>query len=307
MMICERRVITNADVVVSTCDTSGSFVLEEVVFNTVLIDEASQATEPEVLVPITHGAQRVILVGDQCQLQPVVLSGQCKRCGLDCSLFERLIRIGMKTSLLRIQYRMHPILSAFSNHLFYNDKLKDGVKEKNRPINPRICYPNGDAPLCFYHVVGNETVGGNGSSYMNMTEGKAVIELTLSLINSGVEPSQIGIITGYTGQKLLIQNLLSKSHLSSVEFASVNMYQGREKDYIIFSCVRSNNRNMIGFLSDKKRLNVALTRARYGIFVVGNAELLKHDDTWGMYVDYHIGYHSLVEGTVGSWRRLDTV
>lgn len=306
-MICERRVITNADVVVCTCDTSGARVLDELVFNTVLIDEASQATEPEVLVPITHGAQRVILVGDQCQLQPVVLSGQCKQCGLDCSLFERLIRIGMNTSLLRTQYRMHPILSAFSNHVFYNDKLKDGVSERNRPINPRICYPNRKVPMCFYHIVGNETVGGNGSSYMNMTEGKAVIEITLSLISSGVDPSQIGIITGYTGQKLLIQNLLSKSHLTSVEFASVNMYQGREKDYIIFSCVRSNNRNVIGFLSDKKRLNVALTRARYGIFVIGNAELLKHDDVWGMYVDYHIGNHSLVEGRVDAWRPLDIV
>ena len=301
----QRKIIIGAEVVVSTCDSAGASVFEGLRFNSVLIDEASQATEPECLIPITHGSQRLILVGDQCQLQPVILCPQCKMCNLDLSLFERLFSIGMKVNLLRSQYRMHPILSAFSNHAFYEDKLKDGITERNRPILQKLDYPNKKAPLCFWHVIGSETVGRTGNSYMNMTEGKCVIELVQHLLSCGVKTSQIGIITSYTGQRLLLQTLLAKSHIADVELASVNMYQGREKDYIIFSCVRSNMNNTIGFLKDQKRLNVSLTRARYGLFVVGNASLLKSDTIWNMYIRFHQGFKTLVEGKMGHWRVID--
>lgn len=303
----QRKIIRNSEVVVSTCDSSGANVFEGLCFHTVLIDEASQATEPECLVPITHGAERLILVGDQCQLQPVILCPECRRCKMDLSLFERLIHIGMDVQLLREQYRMHPVLSEFSNHAFYEDKLRDGISEANRPVLEKLGYPNKKAPLCFWHVVGEEAVGRTGTSYMNMTEGKCVIELVQHLLSNGVRESQIGIITSYTGQRLLIQTLLSKSHISNIELASVNMYQGREKDYIIFSCVRSNLKNQIGFLKDQKRLNVSLTRARFGFFIIGNIDTLKNDEIWKMYLRFHIGYKSLIEGKMNRWQLKDAI
>lgn len=291
--------------VVSTCDSSGSRLLQKMRFNTVLIDEASQATECETLVPIVHGAERVVLVGDQQQLQPVVISSACRRAGMSVSMFERLINTGMKVQMLRVQYRMHPELSAFSNEEFYEKRLENGVKEEDRKMI-RFCYPNGKKPIVFWNLKGKEGIGSTGSSFLNMREAVGVIDVVKELTNCGVKQKNIGVITSYTGQKLLLKNLLVQSKLKDVECASVNTFQGREMDYIVLSCVRSNPQHIIGFLKDPKRLNVALTRARYGLIVVGDAVVLKYDDLWKKYLAYHFAQSTLVEGTVGNWRAINT-
>lgn len=292
----------DADVVVCTCDTAGSSLMNGIPFPTVLIDEASQTTEPEVLIPIVHGAQRVIMVGDQCQLQPVVISLQCKACKYDRSLFERLIELGMKTQLLSVQYRMHPVLSEFSNSTFYDNKLVDGITERNRPILSKFPFPDKKRPLVFWHVVGKESLGSKGGSYQNFVEAMTVIEVIRSLVECKCPQNRIGVITSYTGQRLLLMNLLVQHGLKDVECSSVNMFQGREMDYIVYSCVRSNTRKEVGFLKDPKRLNVALTRARYGMVVVGNASLLCNEQLWSTYVNYHKNHRTLVEGSITSWR-----
>ena len=286
----------------STCDTAGSKVMVGIEFRTVLIDEASQTTEPETIVPLVHGAERVILVGDHLQLQPVVISLQAKACNYDRSLFERLITLGMKTQLLSVQYRMHPALSEFSNTTFYQNRLVDGIAEKNRPMIPAFPYPNKKRPLVLWNVVGKESVGSKGSSYQNFVEAMAVIDVIKLLIQCKCRPQQIGVITSYTGQRLLLTNLLAQNQLSSIECASVNMFQGREMDYIVYSCVRSNETNQIGFLKDSKRLNVALTRARFGLIVVGNCSLLCTESLWNQYVTYNLGYKTAVDGSINSWR-----
>lgn len=292
--------IQDADAVVSTCDSAGSSVLTGLHFGSVLIDEASQATECETLIPIVHGAHRVVLVGDQKQLSPVVLSGICRRAGYSVSLFERLINSGMEPQLLRVQYRMHPALSVFCNHKFYEDRLVDGIDEKNRPM-VKFCYPNTKVPMLFWNLKGRESIGNTGSSFLNVREATAVVSIVKELMQCGVKEKKIGVITSYTGQKILLKNLLQKSGLGKVECASVNTFQGREMDYIVLSCVRSNSRRIIGFLNDPKRLNVMLTRARFGLIIVGDASVLKYDSLWSEYLSYHAALSTLVDGSIGHW------
>ena len=297
----KRRVIQSADVVVSTCDSAGSPLLSGCVFNSVLVDEASQATECETLIPIVHGAHRVVLVGDQKQLQPVVLSAVCKRAGYDVSLFERLIDSGREPELLGVQYRMHPALSVFSNHKFYEGRLEDGIGEANRPLI-KFCYPNTKVPLLFWNVKGRESIGNTGSSFLNVQEATAVVNIVKELMQCGIKEKKIGVITSYTGQKVLLKNLLQQSRLGKVECASVNTFQGREMDYIVLSCVRSNPMRIIGFLKDPKRLNVALTRARFGMIIVGDTSVLKYNDLWKEYLSYHQALNTLVDGSIGHWQ-----
>ena len=262
------------------------------------MDEASQAVEPEILVALVHGAERVIIVGDQKQLEPVVLNGRCRMNNYARTLMDRLVELGFVPHMLDTQYRMHPILAEFPNNTYYDGLLKNGVTEVNRPIQPGLPYVVPDRPLLFYHVEGREGVGSMGTSFINMQEAVSVVELIKILRKQGVREEKIGVITSYAGQKLLLQNLTIQAKLE-VEVATVNTFQGREKDYIIYSCVRSNPSNVIGFLNNPRRLNVALTRARFGMFVVGNAKMLTGQGDCGKYVDYHLEHETIARGTLG--------
>ena len=259
------------------------------------MDEASQAVEPEILVALVHGAERVIIVGDQKQLEPVVLNGRCRVNNYARTLMDRLVELGFVPHMLDTQYRMHPVLAEFPNDAYYNGLLKNGVTEVNRPIQPGLPYVVPDRPLLFYHVEGREGVGNMGTSFINMREAVSVVELIKTLRKQGIREEKIGVITSYAGQKLLLQNLTLQAKLE-VEVATVNTFQGREKDYIIYSCVRSNPSNMIGFLDNPRRLNVALTRARFGMFVVGNAKMLIGQGDCGKYVDYHLEHETIARG-----------
>ncbi|XP_026193702.1 RNA helicase aquarius [Cyclospora cayetanensis] len=123
--------------------------------------------------------------------------------------------------------------------------------------------------------VAKEELSSTGTSYLNRGEASVVERLVLALLRSGVTPEQIGVITPYLGQRNFLRTLLQRNPMpAEVEISSVDAFQGREKDIIIFSCVRSNTQSSIGFLSDPRRLNVALTRARFCVFICGNASLL---------------------------------
>lgn len=296
--------ISKADVIVSTCDSSGNSVLRDVIFYTVLVDEASQAVEPEILVPIVHGAQRVIIVGDQRQLEPVVLNARCRINNYTRTLMDRLVELGFAPHMLDTQYRMHPILAEFPNMTYYNRQLKNGVTAVNRPIQPGLPYIQSTKPLLLYHIEGLESMGSKGTSYINMREAIAVVELVKNLHKSKISPERIGIITSYAGQKLLLINLITREKLD-VEVATVNTFQGREKDYIIYSCVRSNPSNVIGFLDNPRRLNVALTRARFGLFVVGNTKMLFGKGDCGKYVNYNLEGETIAAGKFECLRKVD--
>jgi regulator of nonsense transcripts 1 len=279
-------ILDRAQVLCCTCIGSGHELLDGRRFSRVLIDEATQATEPATLVPLVRGARQVVLVGDHRQLPPTVISQRAERGGLGRSLFERLVEMGIEPHLLRIQYRMHPSISLFPNQQFYEGRLEDGVEASQRPAPRGMLWPDWDTPMAFLPVQEGEVRSPDGNSKENPAEASWVSRILEQLLDGGeLEMSDIGIITPYAGQVRAIRDSIQE-RLESVEVRTVDGYQGREKEVIIFSCVRSNSEGNVGFLADSRRLNVALTRAKRGLIVIGDPETLRHDTEWGAWMDH---------------------
>lgn len=299
----EREILHAADVVCCTCVGAGDPRLAKFRFRRVLIDEATQAVEPEALIPLVMGCKQAVLVGDHCQLGPVILNKKVAKAGLSQSLFERLMLLGVRPIRLTVQYRMHPMLSSFPSNTFYEGALQNGVSaaERAAPGVP-FPWPSTARPLMFWVQLGAEEISASGTSYLNRTEAGGVEKVVTTLLRCGVLPSQMGIITPYEGQRAHVvatmarNGPLRQSLYTEIEVASVDSFQGREKDYIILSCVRSNEHQGIGFLSDPRRLNVALTRARFGLIILGNPRVLTRQPVWGALVNYFKEQEAMVEG-----------
>ncbi|MEQ2162721.1 hypothetical protein GOODEAATRI_022676 [Goodea atripinnis] len=184
-----------------------------------------------------------------------------------------MVSLSVTCKTLEVQYRMHPALSAFPSNIFYEGSLQNGV-----------------------------TAG------KFITEAANVEKITTRLLKAGAKPNQIGIITPYEGQRsYLVQYMQFSGSLHTklyqeVEIASVDAFQGREKDFIILSCVRANEHQGIGFLNDPRRLNVALTRARYGVIIVGNPKALSKQPLWNHLLNYYKEQKVLVEGPLNNLR-----
>ncbi|KJP87800.1 hypothetical protein AK88_02556 [Plasmodium fragile] len=275
----EYKILLEADVICTTCVGAMDKRLKRFRFSQVLVDEATQSTEPECLVPLVTGAKQIVLVGDHCQLGPIIVCKKAANAGLGKSLFERLVMLGITPFRLEVQYRMHPALSEFPSYVFYDGCLQNGItlKEREYPLKD-FPWPNPKCPMFFYNSTGLEEMSASGTSYLNRAEASNMEKLVKTLINCGLKPTQIGVITPYEGQRAYITSLFQKSisyqHSTEIEVASVDAFQGREKDFILLSCVRSNKKLGIGFLNDPRRLNVALTRAKYGLIICGNAKVL---------------------------------
>nr|CAH8825043.1 unnamed protein product [Trichobilharzia regenti] len=302
----ERDILLAADVVCCTCVTAGDIRLERLSFHSVLIDESTQATEPECLIPLMVGCRQVVLVGDHCQLGPVITCKKAAGAGLTQSLFERFVLLGIRPIRLQVQYRMHPALSAFPSNVFYEGSLQNGVTAEDRCKRIDFPWPNQDRPMFFYCTSGQEEISGNGVSYLNRTEAATVEKIVTKMLKIGVHPNTIGVITPYEGQRAYLAHYLHYSGslnaklYQEIEIASVDAFQGREKDYIILSCVRANENQGIGFLNDPRRLNVALTRARYGLIVVGNPKALCKQPLWNQLLHFYRDQHLLVEGPLNN-------
>lgn len=304
---CERELLKAADVICCTCVGAGDPRLSKYKFQSVLIDESMQATEPECMVPIVLGAKQLILVGDHCQLGPVVMCKEAAKAGLSQSLFERLVLLGIRPLRLEVQYRMHPALSRFPSDFFYEGSLQNGINLFEREMHDiEFPWPQPNKPMFFYCCQGQEEIAGSGTSYLNRSEAAYVERITTCFLKAGVKPEQIGIITPYEGQRAyLVQYMQYNGSLHAklyqdIEIASVDAFQGREKDIIIMSCVRSNERQGIGFLNDPRRLNVALTRAKYGIITVGNPKVLSKHTLWNHLLNYYKENGVLVEGPLNN-------
>ncbi|CAN6461228.1 unnamed protein product [Victoria cruziana] len=306
----EREITQSADVICCTCVGAGDPRLANFRFRQVLIDESTQATEPECLIPLVLGVKQVVLVGDHCQLGPVIMCKKAARAGLAQSLFERLVLLGVKPFRLQVQYRMHPSLSEFPSNSFYEGTLQNGVTINERQ-SPGIDFPwpVPNRPMFFYVQMGQEEISASGTSYLNRTEAANVEKIVTTFLRSGVVPSQIGVITPYEGQRAYIVNHMSRNGAlrqqlyKEIEVASVDSFQGREKDYIILSCVRSNEHQGIGFLNDPRRLNVALTRARYGIVILGNPKVLSKQPLWNSLLTHYKEHECLVEGPLNNLKQ----
>eukprot|EP01091_Cochliopodium_minus_P020297 TRINITY_DN8832_c0_g1_i1.p1 TRINITY_DN8832_c0_g1~~TRINITY_DN8832_c0_g1_i1.p1 ORF type:complete len:964 (+),score=263.76 TRINITY_DN8832_c0_g1_i1:25-2916(+) len=306
----EKEILSSADVICCTCVGAGDHRVKELKFSYMLIDESTQATEPECLIPLVMGAKQVILVGDHCQLRPVVMCKKAAKAGFTQSLFERLIVLGEIPIRLQVQYRMHPCLSEFPSNMFYEGTLQNGVTVEERlKLSFEFTWPIPSKPMMFYNCLGQEEISSSGTSYLNRGEAIACENIVTRLLRSNVAADQIGIITPYEGQRAYITGYmqrtgsLSKELYNDIEIASVDSFQGREKDYIILSCVRANQHQGIGFLNDPRRLNVALTRARYGLVILGNAKVLARQHLWFSLITHFQGDNLLVEGPFNNLRQ----
>ncbi|KFO61969.1 Uncharacterized protein C4orf21, partial [Corvus brachyrhynchos] len=279
-----KTILQQVKVVGVTCAACPFPCLNALRFPVVMLDECSQMTEPASLLPIARfQCEKLVLVGDPKQLPPTVQGSESvHEQGLEQTLFDRLCLMGHNPILLRTQYRCHPALSAIANELFYEGNLIDGISEEDRtPLLEWL------PTLCFYSVHGMEQIERDNSFY-NMAEAHFTVKLIQSLIASGIEGAAIGVITLYKSQMYKIQNLLSGVHseafeVKPVQVSTVDAFQGAEREIIVLSCVRTRH---FGFIDSEKRMNVALTRAKRHLLIVGSLACLSRNKLWGRVIHH---------------------
>ena len=269
-----REIIEESDVIVSTNSSAALDVIAKYNFDVAVIDEASQTTIPSVLIPIAK-AHRFILAGDHKQLPPTVISTDAYE--LEETLFESLIeKYPHKGQLLNVQYRMNDELMRFSNSQFYDNLLETDSSVFDITLND---FDINDEKTMEFIDTSNmndnrEAHLNDSKSFVNRTEARICLKLANDYLDKGVKKEDIGIISPYADQVKLISE-----HID-VEVKSVDGFQGREKEIIIISTVRSNDNGELGFLNDLRRLNVAITRAKRKLIIVGNQDTLKYNRTY---------------------------
>lgn len=285
-------VLQRADVVACTCIGAGDQVLASSSFTVCVIDEATQATEPATLVPILKsGADCVVLVGDPVQLPPTVLSSEALKASLDVSLFQHLQECGLKPHFLDTQYRMHPEIASLPSRLFYSGKLKSNPLPAERPAPKGLLWPNIMKPLVFMDCLdGKEESTPESTSLVNHVEATQVVNVLQQLKSGGdlAGWEGVGVIAPYSAQIRLLHDLLfgkdGHNEYGDLEVKTVDGFQGREKEVIVFCTVRANTSGKLGFVSDPRRMNVALTRAKRGLVVIGNSKTLESDRIWAKWL-----------------------
>ncbi|XP_058522928.1 protein ZGRF1 isoform X2 [Ochotona princeps] len=279
-----RKLLKQVRVVGITCAACPFPCMNDLKFPVVVLDECSQITEPASLLPIARfECEKLILVGDPKQLPPTIQGSEAAHAnGLEQTLFDRLCLMGHKSIMLRTQYRCHPAISAIANDLFYEGNLMNGISDTER--SPLL----GWLPtLCFYNVKGLEQIEGD-NSFHNVAEASFTLKLIQSLIASGIVGSMIGVITLYKSQMYKLCHLLNAvdfahPNIKAVQVSTVDAFQGAEKEIIILSCVRT---RQVGFIDSEKRMNVALTRGRRHLLIVGNLACLRKNRLWSRVIQH---------------------
>ena len=281
-----QKQIKDCRLVFTTCLGAGLGLLRSETFDIVVIDEASQQTEPQALVALTKGCFKAILVGDHVQLGATV-SLQAEALGFEQSLFERLYRSPedeerLRKVMLDTQYRMHASICDFSSSEFYDARLKTALQDSDRPLLP-VSFPwpsrtEGSRERVFFVQCDSpEDLGRKSKS--NAGQASLTHDICQSLqakpsgVNGSASPS-IAVLTPYSRQVELLQSLQS----SSVVVNSIDGFQGREADIVVFVTTRCNPNGDIGFLKDLRRLNVVMTRARSACIIIGDRATLVGGD-----------------------------
>ncbi|XP_062594375.1 LOW QUALITY PROTEIN: uncharacterized protein LOC134255841 [Saccostrea cucullata] len=276
-----KKRLGNVAVVGVTCASCVAPSLKDLKFPVVILDECSQMTEPASLFPMSKFAcEKLVLVGDPKQLDPTIQGSEANHSeGLEQTMFDRLIKMGHIPTLLRTQYRCHPVISDLANTLFYQGQLLDGVKATDRaPVLDIL------PTLCFYNVCNGQEDNDSSGSFSNEKEADFIAFMIEALVNAGVDSTSIGVITLYKSQmysiiaKLGTSRNCSQNETKSILVSTVDAFQGGERNIIFLSCVRTNN---TGFIDNHKRTNVALTRARHHLFIVGHLNNLEKNQLWG--------------------------
>jgi superfamily I DNA and/or RNA helicase len=274
-----QKQIKEARLIFTTCTGASLGLLRNESFDVVLVDEASQQTEPATLVPLVKGCSRAILVGDHVQLRATVQQNAILT-GYDISLFERHYnmpkRNGVAKAMLDTQYRMHHTICAFSSTEYYEGKLRTAVADDSRPLPAsRFPWPK-DNRMAWIECNSSEDLGRQSKANQGQVDVcKRVIQLLtippLDTVAKSAELQQasIAVLTPYTRQREALN-----SSISSIEVSSIDGFQGREADIIVFVTVRCNASGDIGFLADMRRLNVVMTRAKCGVILIGHRSTL---------------------------------
>lgn len=304
-----KKRIAKCDMIFTTCIGAGLGLLRSEEFDIVIVDEASQQTEPASLVPLVKGCAKAILVGDHVQLRPTVqqLSSSVD---FDVSLFERLFTLaeqsqpisepgnpaGFRRLMLDVQYRMHSDICSFSSNEFYGNRLMTGISHDSRPLlDSAFPWPltKSSGNVKDYRriiwVDSNEGEAPGQKSKFNEGQAALCTEICKLLTTpaSSVKPTTsfsppkgylIAVLTPYSRQVDLLRRRLTD--LSGiVEVSTIDGFQGREADVVVFVTVRCNQHHEMGFLKDLRRLNVVLTRAKSGLIVIGNRATLTQGDS----------------------------
>ncbi|KAJ8768373.1 hypothetical protein K2173_021526 [Erythroxylum novogranatense] len=282
-------------------------------FSHVFLDEAGQASEPESMIPISNFCQRntvVVLAGDPMQLGPVIYSRDAEAYGLGKSYLERLFecepyRHGEEnyvTKLVR-NYRCHPDILHLPSSLFYEGELiasKDSVEDTNILMSSVNFTQGKNFPVLFFGIQGCDEREGNNPSWFNRIEASKVVEVVKKLMASGnLNETDIGIIAPYRQQVLKLKKTLEDLDMSDVKVGSVEQFQGQERKVIIVSTVRSTVRHnefdrvhCLGFLSNPRRFNVAITRAKALLIIIGNPHIISKDMYWNQLLWYCVDHES---------------
>lgn len=281
-----ESLFAEARVIACTLTGSANRVLMGHKFGTLFIDEAAQALEPACWIAIRK-ADRVILAGDHCQLPPTVKSPIALREGLGNTLMQEIVKNKPNTvSLLKTQYRMNDEIMHFSSEWFYGGMLKSAPEVKYRSI---LDY---DTPIVWVNTEGmdcNEEFIGENYGRINKQEA----ELSISKLKEYIdkigrerfleERIDVGVISPYKAQVQYLRQLIHKDsyfkpYRQSITINTVDGFQGQERDIILISLVRANEEGQIGFLNDLRRMNVAITRARMKLIILGDVSTLtKHE------------------------------
>ncbi|XP_047172883.1 DNA-binding protein SMUBP-2 [Vigna umbellata] len=286
-------VLKSADVILTTLIGAFSKKLDSTSFDLVIIDEAAQALEIACWIPLLKGS-RCILAGDHLQLPPTIQSVEAEKKGLGRTLFERLAETygDEITSMLTVQYRMHELIMDWSSKELYNSKIK-----AHASVSAHMLYDldsvkrtsSTEPTLLLVDTAGCDMEEKKDEEDSTFNEGEAEVTVAHAkrLVQSGVLPSDIGIITPYAAQVVLLKMLKNKEdRLKDVEISTVDGFQGREKEAIIISMVRSNSKKEVGFLSDRRRMNVAVTRSRRQCCLVCDTETVSGDGFLKRLIEY---------------------
>ncbi|XP_028980737.2 probable helicase senataxin [Esox lucius] len=294
--VTQTQVLIDAHVICCTLSTSGSSLLESAFrrlghepFGCVIVDEAGQATETETLIPMLYRCNALVLVGDPNQLPPTVISQRAKELNYGQSLMARLVTVLDNSSkdnnipspviFLSNQYRMHPDICRFPSKHVYHNALKTDNETAERRVN--LSWPF--QPYQVFDVTDGQEVK-ERDSFSNPKEIQ-LVRFLLDLI-AVKQQVRVGVITPYKAQKDRINREVAKLNLvplgPRVEVDTVDGFQGREMDCIIVSCVRaSHEQGNIGFLGNRQRLNVTITRAKCSLFILGHLRTLRENNEWG--------------------------
>ncbi len=298
----ERAIIGRADVILATCVGCDHPLLGDAVFSCVIVDEATQAADPLLLIALSR-AKVAVLAGDPQQLGPVVIGGPSVEAALGSTVFERLT--SGAAVMLEQQHRMHEQIMTFPSRSKYDARLRaspavaghvlDDLGIAEDPLRPH--------PLWLVDTAGKDWIeqrtdfepGGSlnnmpsfqfDPSTFNSGNAERVAAEARRLLSRGLAPKDVAIIAAYSAQARRLRELLKTERAAGLEIGTVDGFQGREKEAVIVDLVRSNERGEIGFLSNTRRMNVALTRAKRFLLVVADSSTLGEHPYYAQFLSY---------------------